>query len=276
MSKSVLTSKMKDFIRVNYLKMSQRKLAEQLGVSKYPVEYFMKKEGLKAPTKLRNKWRAESRLGKTSYTKEMDDFIKENYLKMPIKTLADKIGGSYTGIMGRLRYFGLEIPPEIVERNIQIGRIKKGNVPANKGKKMSDELREKVKHTWFKKGQEPHNTKYDGAITIRHDSTNRPYKYIRISKGNWVLLHRYVWEKANGPIPPGMNILFKDGDTMNCELENLEMVSDSENMKRNTIHNYPDEIKKTILLTRKLTRKLENHEQHHRTEQKAIRNYRGA
>lgn len=41
---------------------------------------------------------------------------------------------------------------QIKKRNPVTGRFEKGHIPANKGKQMSDELRKKIEHTWFKKG----------------------------------------------------------------------------------------------------------------------------
>ena len=57
---------------------------------------------------------------------------------------------------------------------------------------------------------------------------------LRKAMGYWVLclnlsktiyLHRYVWEEVNGPIPEGMLIHHVDGDKLNNEIENLELVS---------------------------------------------------
>ncbi len=39
----------------------------------------------------------------------------------------------------------------------------------------------------------------------------------------WIPYARHVWREANGPIPPGMNIVHLDGDTMNDAIENLAM-----------------------------------------------------
>lgn len=80
----------------------------------------------------------------------------------------------------------------------------------------------------FKKGRLPHNTKEDGRIVVRHnhrDRKERPYKFIRISKANWKMLHVHIWEKHYGAVPEGCIITFKDGDTMNCELDNLQCIT---------------------------------------------------
>ena len=136
-------------------------------------------------------------------------------------------------------------------------RFKKGNVPHNKGKKMPPELYAKASRTMFKKGHKPHNTRKDGDISLRGDKSGRAYKYIRISEANWQLLHRVVWEYHNGKIPKGHNVIFKDGNTMNCNIENLELVSNAENMKRNSfMNNYPEDIQKLIQLKGALNRQI--------------------
>ncbi len=46
-------------------------------------------------------------------------------------------------------------------------------------------------------------------------------------------LHRWVWTLQYGEIPPGHVVRFKDGDTLNCDIENLEVLSLAEHMRRN-------------------------------------------
>lgn len=45
----------------------------------------------------------------------------------------------------------------VEKRNPVTGRFEKGHMPANKGVKMPDEIREKIKHTFFPKGHKPKN-----------------------------------------------------------------------------------------------------------------------
>lgn len=42
---------------------------------------------------------------------------------------------------------------------------------------------------------------------------------------NWELLHRHIWEEANGPVPEGHRVIFRDGNRDNVALENLICVS---------------------------------------------------
>lgn len=138
-------------------------------------------------------------------------------------------------------------------------RFKKGHIPYNKGKKMPEHLREKVKPTMFKKGNKPHNTKPVGTINIRPDTNGTPYQYIKIADSNWKLLGRYIWEQHNGTIPPGHRIHHKDGNVLNCEIENLEMLSPKQAIDRNTIMRFPPELRETIKLNKKLIRKIESY-----------------
>ncbi|MHB9005069.1 MAG: HNH endonuclease signature motif containing protein [Coriobacteriia bacterium] len=110
------------------------------------------------------------------------------------------------------------------------GQYLKNNIPWNKGKKGLDIG---GKETRFKEGQLPHNTKYDGCITTRKDKSGRQYFFIRVANAKWQLLHRYIWAKCYGDIPKGMVVRFKDGDTTNCDISNLQMVTMSDNMDLN-------------------------------------------
>ena len=109
------------------------------------------------------------------------------------------------------------------------GQFEKGHIPWNKDIKG-------LHHspgTEFKKGHLPANTKYNGFITLRKTQRGEKYYYIRIVKRKWELYQRYLWEQKYGLIPKGMLIIFKDKNSLNCNMENLEMISKSENVRRN-------------------------------------------
>jgi hypothetical protein len=111
--------------------------------------------------------------------------------------------------------------------------FKKGMRPWNKGLSYSV-----GQATQYKKGHVPHNTKHDGAIRIQMDKCGISYKHIRVSLGKWVPLHRYVWTQVYGD--PGTNVIrFKDGNTMNCDIDNLKMVNRADNMRLNTLTRKP-------------------------------------
>lgn len=72
-----------------------------------------------------------------------------------------------------------------------------------------------------------------GSVRIRRRNRNggEQRAYIKTAEPNvWILHARYVWEKANGPIPRGMGIHHKDRDKLNDALDNLELVSKAEHI----------------------------------------------
>jgi hypothetical protein len=102
------------------------------------------------------------------------------------------------------------------------GCYEKGQTPHNAGKKMS--YNANSARTQFKKGQEPHNTKFEGYERVTVDG------YIEISiaqtnphtgfKRRFALKHRYLWEQKNGELPEGMCLKCLDGDRQNTSPEN--------------------------------------------------------
>lgn len=70
-------------------------------------------------------------------------------------------------------------------------------------------------------------------VRIRHKRGGERRAFIKVAEPNeWVLLSRWVWEQANGPIPLGKGIHHKDEDKLNDSLENLELVSKAEHLDR--------------------------------------------
>jgi hypothetical protein len=62
-------------------------------------------------------------------------------------------------------------------------------------------------------------------------------KFYKTPDGYWqnmmpIHAHRWVWINHFGAIPQGMDIHHKDGDKSNNEIENLEMLSRSDHLKR--------------------------------------------
>lgn len=196
------------------------------------------------------------------FTKKQEQKIKDEFLLKPVKRLADEVGCTYGRIMRFLKKNDLEIPKALIEQRKLDSRKKKGDVPFNKGKKQTDYMTadaiKRTKKTRFKKGNEPHNTnpKGNGAIVTRQDTSGRSYKYIRIKKGVWDLYHRIVWEKVNGKIPDNHLVVFKDDNTENTTIKNLELITMTENMYRNSKHNYPKEIIPSLVLNKQLENKL--------------------
>lgn len=147
-----------------------------------------------------------------------------------------------------------------LRRNSDAGaafRFQKGFTPWNKGMK-GLQAGGRAAETQFKKGSKPGNwlpigstrRSKDGYLQRKITDTGYPPR-------DWVALHTLLWEEQRGPVPPGHCLSFKDGNKDNIELDNLELITRAERMRRNTIHRYPPELKETIRLLNKLKRTIE-------------------
>lgn len=111
--------------------------------------------------------------------------------------------------------------------------FKKGMIPVNKGTKGMI----KANSGSFRRGRETHNKADVGKETVTQEG------YVRVKAGQpniWKQKHRAVWEKEKGKIPEGMYVLFLDSNKLNCNIENLALVTKSELLiinKKRLIHN---------------------------------------
>lgn len=194
------------------------------------------------------------------------DIIRERFPNERTQDLADELGLTYSQLSNRAYSMGLKNSEEfkqsdksgrhnIIEKGKKT-RFQLGHTPVNKGVKMPDHVYDKVKHSMFKKRHRPHNWKADGSIVERNDKTGRSYLYFKVKDSHWIFYHNKIWMDHHGPIPEKHIISFKDGNTLNCDISNLELLSMAENAKRNSIHRFPDDVKEVIRLKAKLTKKI--------------------
>jgi mRNA-degrading endonuclease RelE of RelBE toxin-antitoxin system len=198
-------------------------------------------------------------MAKRFWTIEEINYLKLTYSDCTTDAIAKSLGRTLSQVYNAANKLGLYKSEayhkaEMERQAIRLKafgsdyRFKKGQIPINKGVKISPELYEKLSKTMWKKGNEPCNTKYDGHIRISKEG----YKEIRIRKGKYRLLHIVEWEKVNGPLPKGHCLRNRNGNKLNTDPDNWELITRSENMKLNTIHRFPDSIKSTIKLLSKL------------------------
>lgn len=104
-----------------------------------------------------------------------------------------------------------------------------------------------VPHTWRPVGTVVRDP---GGYLKRKVSDHRDIP----SRLNWRFIHVELWERHHGPVPKGMNVVFRNGDKTDIRIANLELVSDADLMRRNTRHRYPEEINLAIGAKARLTR----------------------
>ena len=85
----------------------------------------------------------------------------------------------------------------------------------------------------FVKGTSPNNRCPVGTVRVRtrHKRNAERRAFVKVAEPNvWVLRARNVWQLKHGAIPPGMGIHHKDGNKLNDEIGNLELVSKAEHL----------------------------------------------
>lgn len=185
-----------------------------------------------------------------------DEFLRANYPTRPTSFVVETLERSVSSVYCRVSMLGIKKDPEYLRHQNQIlgkklveaGRSYRfipGHVPGNKGKKMSGDVYEKVRHTFFQKGHMPANHKPVGYERINREG----YIEVKVAEPNkFRLKHRVVWEENFGPIPAGHNVQFRDKDRQNLSPENLYLISRPEQLKKeNSMYaRYPKELQRAI------------------------------
>lgn len=202
------------------------------------------------------------------WTKEEEAVLIEMYPNPDFDTedMVERLGRTKKQIYACANKLGLKAPKERMTRMgkkfadsdaARAHRFKKGNISHNKGKKTPPEIYAKMAATMFKKGQMPHNYKPIGTEVITEDG------YIKVKVADpkkWKYKHRLIWEQHHGEIPPKHNIQFKDGNSLNCDINNLYIISMAEQMRTENsyIARYPKELQDVIRLKGAVKRRLTN------------------
>ncbi len=197
--------------------------------------------------------------------------LRAIYPNSPTREVARRMGVSVHQVNGKRAMLGLHKEAAYLAgpyKKLLAGlgngirhRFPKGHVPANKGLRRPGWF---AGRTQFQKGQRPRNTLPVGTVMpnsagymrIKISDAPEPSHAKGANSRNWEFVHRRVWEAAHGPIPKGHRIWWKDRNHGNCALENLELLSDAEHMRRTTIHNLPPDLKKACQALGAVRRKL--------------------
>ena len=232
------TREQEDYLKEIYYGKSNKEIANLINQkfgTFYTASAVSTKKGKKG-------YKSESKKIPSKWTKEVIDFMTENYEgkdnielaqllndKFNLNTNNDRVGNVKANLKRRK---GIDLTTKINR-----GCYRKGMEPANKGKKwdeyMSKEGQEACKKTCFKKGNIPPNRSEIGQERI----TQEGYTEVKIQDGalnkNWILKHRYIYEQHYGKIPEGYNVMFADKNRQNFDIDNLILVSKHEDLIMN-------------------------------------------
>jgi len=248
-----------EFLRIEYRSMTVFDLAmafsAHFGIQKSESEIKAALSNHKIKCGRAHKDRLVNRL--RLFTPEQVEFLKIHYKGRSVAELRDVFNIRFDTGMTRS-----QIRTAVHNRGITSGRtgqFPKGHAPWNKGTKGMGLTGANKKS--FKKGNVPANRKPLGSERIDKDG----YVYIKVKETDphtgfptrYKPKHRHIWEQVNGPVPDGMCLIFKNGNTQDLRPENMELVSRAELLRMNQVgyKDAPDDVKPAVLLLAKLKTK---------------------
>lgn len=182
------------------------------------------------------------------YTREQLDFIALNRKTLTAKQLANAYNKrfnadkSYKAIAATCKRYGW--------KSSISGRFSQGFKPWNYGTKGLGLTKANI--TSFKSGEKSPTQKPIGSERI---NSKDGYTMIKVAEPRkWKHKHVVIWEANNGPVPKGHVIRFIDGDILNLDPENLELINRLSHlrMNKNKLSKAPTELKPIIRIMSKI------------------------
>lgn len=215
------------------------------------------------------------------WTAEDEAYLRKAYADGITRELAEHLGRPIGQVYQKAKSLGLEKTAEYLQKyaqaqpGVRLSRtteFPKGHIPANKGLRRPGWHRGRMRETQFKKGtrsgRAAENYQPIGAERISKDGyLERKINDAMPFQRRWRAVHLLVWEEAHGPLPRGYAIAFKNGNKRDVGLENLELISRADLMRRNTIHHLPESLKEVIQLKGRLKRVIGTREKRHAQKQ---------
>jgi hypothetical protein len=200
-----------------------------------------------------------------NWTPTEDRTLIDNYGTLTNQAIAALLGRTVSAIKNRAGKLGLNKPIGFANS----GRFQPGITPWNKGQHYAPGGR--CAETQFKPGVR-------SGVAVK---LYQPIGAERLSKDGylqrkinddmplqrrWRGVHILLWEAVNGPLPKGHALVFKDGNKRNITLDNIDLITRADLMRRNSLHQYGKEIAAVVQLrgaiTRQINRKEKANEQH--------------
>jgi hypothetical protein len=226
-----------EFIRNNFNSMTNKAIAEVLGLKITRVRTFAYEIGLK-------------RMELEYWTADQVAFLKANYQEIGDVEMAE--------------FFENEWPKNKAWSKKHIEKKRRYlNLKRNENELHLIKIRNTINGRFAicnKKRWEVTGSNEIGTIVFWSISGSK-IAHIKTESG-YVHYNRYLWEKHYGKIPAGHNIVKKVGCLELPTIENLEMITRAQHVKRikTRYNSYPEELKELIRIKNKLTRTIKKND----------------
>ena len=196
--------------------------------------------------------------GMKLWTLEEDALFAELYPTHTAPQIAEILGRSLPSIDNRRHTLGLR-------KEGNSGRFTPGIASWNKGRNFVSGGRSV--ETQFKPGHKPHTWNPIGHERVTNEGyLQRKITDTGVTRHDYKNVHHMVWLEAGREIPKGFRLVFRNGNRADIRLDNLELVSIADMMRKNSIHNYPKQIAQLVQLRGALVRKINNRRKKHAEE----------
>ena len=235
--KRIWTEERDNLLRRHYPKRDLDWVARRIGVSKAALKCRARILGIRRKVHRHEPW-----------TDRQLAYLRKHYAHMRAEDIAKRVRHTVGSVWRTASKLGLKKSREFLAQwghlvasteGARANQFAKGQSPANKGKRIDEFMSEggirRSSRTRFKAGHRPHNQRDIGTERVHSDG----YVYLRIASG-CVPKHRHVWEQANGAVPEGYVVAFRDGNRQNCDLTNLYLLSRADNARRRTLEETPE------------------------------------
>jgi hypothetical protein len=250
-------------MRAHYADTPNKELAASIGVTRLAVCQRARTLGLHKPP---------------GWTDENTDTFRRLYPILSAAEICEAMGISMNAVHYRAQHLGLhktrEWVAERARQNIahpdhpaRQSRFAPGLVPWNKGQPHPS--RGRSAETQFKPGKRQGRAAQLWQPIGHTRRTDEGYLQRKVSDTgrtprDYVSLHHLVWRMHGGTIPKGHVVIFRDRNPENLDINNLELISRAELIRRNSVHRYPENLKAAIRAKSSLVRKLNQLEKEHR------------
>lgn len=189
------------------------------------------------------------------WTAEDDAVLTALYATLSASEIAAQLERTRSAVKNRVNKLGLKKAGAT-----NAGRFTPGHASWNAGKK-----------GWQSGGRSAETHFKPGSRNGRAAQLYQPIGAERISKEGylqrkvnddmplqrrWKSVHIILWEQHHGPVPHGHAVAFRNGDHTDIRIDNLECISRGELMARNTVHNYPPELRQLIRLKGAISKRI--------------------